>query len=196
MAYTRSEVVLSTDPLRLARSPEARALAVAPWTPPAGASECEEVIPDLLRDRVEVADSGCWEWARWRDPDGYGRVTHRGRKYLAHRFVYSQLVDEIPDGMQIDHVCFNRACVKPSHLEVVTPQVNTRRAAEAGSYTKEGAREHPVDTHCANGHPWTDETTLVTARGYKKCRLCRREQNRLSRQRVLHRVFGADGEPR
>ena len=80
-------------------------------------------------------DEGCWLWTgalhyRGRAGEGYGRKSWKGRNWLAHRLVYTLLVGEIGEGLVLDHVktrCRNRHCVRPDHLEPVTPEENTRR---------------------------------------------------------------------
>lgn len=96
---------------------------------------CSRKCRDKNRDderfesRIQKTD-GCWLWTSDIQPSGYGVFTpHASRKGMpAHRFAYSKWVGQIPAGLQIDHLCFNRRCVNPAHLEAVTPLVNTRRA--------------------------------------------------------------------
>ena len=84
-------------------------------------------------DRVLVTET-CWLWTGATQTRGYGSVgVGNGRTALAHRVAYQQTVGPIPDGMTIDHVCENKVCVNPDHLEVVTRAENTRRAAERAS---------------------------------------------------------------
>jgi hypothetical protein len=78
---------------------------------------------------ISVDDNGCWIWRLRTEPEGYGRLTVDGKDgYLAHRFVYEQLVGPIPDGLHLDHLCRVRSCVNPEHLEPVTPQENLHRS--------------------------------------------------------------------
>lgn len=114
----------------------------------------------------------CWLWARYIRPDGYGEWGHK----LAHRRLYEILVGVIPEGLQIDHLCRVRHCVNPSHLEVVTLQVNVSRG-EAGLRTGQLQRRK---THCPKGHPYSQENTYLY-RGKRACKECSREFNRLSR---------------
>jgi hypothetical protein len=95
---------------------------------------------------VQVADSGCWEWqgARMGSTMAYGQfsLTLMGRRTIsAHRASYILLRGDVPDGLELDHLCRNTICVNPDHLEAVTHQVNNARSNSAT------ARNLPK-THC------------------------------------------------
>lgn len=115
----------------------------------------------------------CWLWTA-SHIRGYGKWSKDGRSYLAHRSAYEQLRGEIPEGLQLDHLCRTTLCVNPWHLEPVTPAINTRRASPA------------QQTHCTNGHKYTPENTYMrptAGSGRRDCRACIRERVRTYRQR-------------
>lgn len=108
----------------------------------------------------------CWVWTGFRHPKGYGYFRVDGRSLAAHRVAYELCVAPIPDGLTIDHLCRNRACVNPAHLEPVTMIVNVLRGEGP---TAENARK----THCIRGHPFDEENTYWF-NGGRTCRICQR----------------------
>lgn len=90
------------------------------------------VLERLSRAYV-VDDSGCWLWTRSVQTAGYGQILVEGRRWLAHRLIYTLLVGEIPEGMVVDHVCRTRRCVNPAHLQVVTVKQNCEHRAGSTS---------------------------------------------------------------
>lgn len=124
----------------------------------------------MKRDAAErfwakVDKSGeCWPWTATIDRYGYGTFW-LGRKVGAHRAAYELTRGPIPAGMDIDHLCRNRACVNPDHLEPVTRRVNVLRgAAPTAAAWREG--------RCKNGHPRTPENTYVRSEKSRQCRIC------------------------
>lgn len=123
---------------------------------------------------------GCWEWIAAKDPQGYGRV-NRGRKgegtVLAHRAVYVLLVGPIPATLQLDHLCRDHACVRPSHLEPVTARENTVRGVGLAS------RVHW--THCNRGHEFNEANTYRSKNGTRGCRRCHADRERVRQKAVI-----------
>ena len=121
-----------------------------------------------LRRHIEIAPSGCWEWIGGRATGGYGKLTHEGKCTVAHRWSYQYFVGPIPEGMQLDHLCRNRGCVNPQHLEPVTPRTNLLRGE--GTWASVNAAK----THCPQGHEYTEGNTYRHADGRRVCIACRR----------------------
>lgn len=122
--------------------------------------------------------SGCWEWNAAIDAAGYGRFSVRigptradYRMKLAHRVSYETFVGPIPDGLDIDHLCRNRKCVNPEHLEPVTRSENLRRSPLMGAASL-------AKTHCPGGHEYSGDNTRVNKSGSRSCRVCERARNR------------------
>ncbi|WP_275462091.1 HNH endonuclease [Streptomyces noursei] len=86
----------------------------------------EHVIRILLRN-VTVQPSGCWEWTGPRDIHGYGKTSTSGRTVGAHRWLWTTLRGPLATDQHLDHLCRNRACVLPDHLEPVSCGENLRR---------------------------------------------------------------------
>ncbi len=117
-------------------------------------------------DKVNKTHS-CWNWIGGKDSSGYG-VFRDKIITSSHRFSYQLHKDKIPNGLEIDHLCRNRSCVNPDHLEVVTHQENTKRG-NAGLHER-------IKTHCPQGHEYDKENTQITTHkngNYKRsCRMC------------------------
>ena len=127
------------------------------------------------------ATGECWEWAGYGNAQGYGlfRTDVGGSDGCAHRIVWELLIDSIPEGLVMDHLCRNRRCVNPDHLEVVTHKVNIRRGF---SLAARRARQ----THCIHGHRYTFENTLRNRNGTRRCATCtRRQYDKRNAQRRL-----------
>lgn len=130
--------------------------------------------------KVEKTDT-CWVWRGTRQTKGYGYHVASKRGSLAHRFAYQLLVGPIPDGLQVDHVCRNRWCVRPEHMRLVTPRENVLAGI---GISAQNARK----THCLRGHPFEGTNLLRDSKGRRMCATCRRQQNRESYQRRKARI--------
>lgn len=122
---------------------------------------------------VHKTDS-CWEWTGTIHQNGYGRFMVKKQPFLAHRIAYERAYGDIPDGLVIDHLCRNRKCVNPDHLEAVTNEENLFRGS--GYRIMNG-----MDDSCIHGHKYTPENTYWEPNGRSaRCRTCasQRDMNR------------------
>lgn len=117
--------------------------------------------------KVAIDPSGCLVWTASVRSGGYGQFAHGGRQVQAHRFAYTALVGPIPAGLVIDHLCRNRACVAPDHLEPVTNRENLLRGEGPSAVAA-------AKTHCLNGHLFDEANTWRDSKGKRCCRACNR----------------------
>jgi hypothetical protein len=124
------------------------------------------IFVKLMRRMARDA-SGCWVWHGNVDKCGYGRLADNHRLDSAHRISYKLFKGPIPTGLEIDHLCRNRSCFNPAHLEAVTHRENIMRGeGVAAKYAKQ--------THCKHGHELTPENVYHWRGIMRTCRTCDR----------------------
>lgn len=136
-----------------------------------GKTRCRHYVTLTEQERfwaqVEMTDA-CWTWIGSMGRLGYGRFSVGRKWFRAYRLAYTYFYGSVPEGMELDHLCRNPACVRPSHLEAVTHLENVRRGM-GGTNTR-------TKTHCPRGHPYDEQNTRIelTKYGYKArhCRTC------------------------
>lgn len=130
-----------------------------------------------LITKIAAGQGGCWIFTGSLDQKGYGKFTFDGHNIQAHRASYLIFVGNIPNGLQLDHLCRNPRCIRPDHLEPVTPKENIRRSARVAR------------THCPQGHPYSGDNLRLrqpkkpSESPWRGCKAC----ERISRQRSAAR---------
>lgn len=152
------------------------------------ASVSRTLEEDLYRilARCEIGD--CWEWTGKLTQGGYGTSfagSHKMGTYrtvLVHRFVFAVLTRQIIHGLDIDHLCKNRKCCNPDHLEPVTRAENIRRGAtgKVPAWNRHHPRPNRVKKVCKYGHDKSDAYILKS--GARSCRTCALERSRRAYQ--------------
>ena len=126
-------------------------------------------LADRFHEKYIIQADGCWRWTAAVNGDGYGRIGYGGRgcSMMAHRASWQVHGKEVPDDMELDHLCKNRWCVNPDHLEAVPHKVNVLRGASI-------ATRYSARTHCDAGHPFAGENLILRSDGGRGCRICTR----------------------
>lgn len=110
----------------------------------------------------------CWIWKGSKNRDGYGQIRRKlVPEQYAHRWAYACLVGTISSGLQIDHLCGQPSCIRPSHLEPVSGRTNWERSNSP-------SRINSKKTHCKRGHALTPDAIYVNNRGSRVCKECHR----------------------
>jgi len=135
---------------------------------PAGFSQPKSALDRLLERRVFQGE--CWIYTG-STSRGYGMLSIADRLRPVHRVSYEIFVGPIPDGLQLDHLCRQRACFNPAHLEPVTQAENIARGQ---SWSAVSVRTGV----CIRGHALTDDNVYLRRDGGRQCRECRRSRDR------------------
>ncbi len=122
-----------------------------------------------------LMQTGCWVWTHALTRGGYGQMGWKGKIMKAHRISYELKYGEIPQGLDIDHLCRNRKCVNPAHLEAVSRKVNVLRGTGLAAINAK-------KTHCIRGHLFDKANTYyqkrTPTRTKRTCRTCARTKKR------------------
>lgn len=146
-----------------------------------------EVIQHLADNSAYDPESGCVVWQATLSNEGYGAFNWKcGDRviYTAHRISYHVLNGTVTPGLVVDHLCRNRACIRPDHLDLVTQRENVLRSPIAPGAI------NAAKTHCPQGHEYTPENTYIQlprpgrmATG-RLCKTCTASRSRRSRKAV------------
>lgn len=132
-----------------------------------------------LWSKIGMGENGCWEWLGNKNDNGYGLLKVNGKQLRVHRLTYNEVIGPIPEGLMPDHLCRNRGCVNPFHLEPVTNKINVMRGS---GLTAQNAQK----THCPSGHPYIYEN-LYIHNSQRHCKICRklRDRSRCRKKRAF-----------
>jgi len=128
-------------------------------------------------DKNHITD--CWMWVGHKR-NGYGQFNYGGRNGVrigAHRYAYQEIVGDIPGDMVLDHLCRQRDCVNPDHLEPVTRKENVIRGFSP-------AARQSRQKNCKRGHALSGDNLYVTPKGRRQCRSCRKQAMKQYYERV------------
>lgn len=153
------------------------------------------VHPDVLKKKLWLRTklvsrgyaSACFEW-QGATVDGYGVIQTGGKLYYLHKLSWQIHRGEVAPGIELDHLCRNRACWNPEHLEPVSKRENILRGE---GITAQNARKD----HCARGHPFTPENTRMTRGGGRRCVACDAMNRKRARGDHADASRGNDSEP-
>ena len=152
---------------------------LAGWTTEMGARvDYNGTIIERINRRIHFDEvTGCHLWTGTINDCGYGLIHYQGRNQRAHRVRYELECSAIDPKLDLDHLCRNRRCINPAHLEPVTRKENIRRSPIIG-------RQYDSMTHCRRGHEFTPENTRIYKETRRRCRACSVIQNRIYRAKI------------
>lgn len=133
------------------------------------------VYDPTTENTVPGTPTGCIVWNGSFDEGGYGKISVDNKMRFTHRIAYELFAGEVPEGLVLDHLCRNRACFNPGHLEPVTSAENNLRGVGFMAV-------HARKTHCPKNHPYDESNTWIKY-GARRCKACKSEENRLYREK-------------
>lgn len=123
-------------------------------------------VIERFSSKYKVNNAGCWVWNAGKTDDGYGQFGVKPYwNVRAHRWSYLYYRGRIPEDKQLDHLCRNRICVNPYHLEIVTAKENVRRGLSVTNKLR-------MQADCKRGHPLSGENLRMTSTGNRACKIC------------------------
>lgn len=129
------------------------------------------MVKPLERFLKKIKKTGkCWEWLGFIGKCGYGYFSINRKLITAHRAAYIFFKGDAKKGLVVDHLCRNKSCVNPKHLELVTYSVNALRGVNVGKH-------NGLKKHCPKGHPYSGSNVKYRPRGKyieRACRTCRK----------------------
>lgn len=143
------------------------------------------MIAERIRALCETNTNGCWVWHGSLNQYGYGRISVKidgqWKVQASHRVSYETFVGPIAPTLQIDHLCRNRACCNPAHLEAVTRKENILRGVGAPASNARKA-------FCPKGHPYAGSNLVLATGNNRQCRICNNAKARAYRARKQVKV--------
>lgn len=131
-----------------------------------------DALPLRFWKKVTInEETGCWHWNGAHTHSDYGHLGVKGKMWKAHRYAYTMIVGPIPEGMSLDHLCRNRRCCNPAHLDPVTHKENCSRGNNGINMA--------MKTHCPQGHAYEGDNVYYRPGGGRSCKTCTRERGRV-----------------
>lgn len=133
-----------------------------------------------------LPNTSCWEWDGAILKNGYGQLKGVKKVEYAHRIAYALFYGPVPDGLVIDHLCRNRGCVNPLHLEAVSNKENLLRGI---GFSAKNAKK----THCPKGHELSGNNLLtcpsILKKGNRQCKACWRIRDAITYQKKKNKTL-------